>query len=242
MCGGCAVEHVARNQFSSNAEMWRGGAWRDSLWRARDFAPRDEAPMGGGIRTGFVALDAALFDRGWPRQGLAELLCDVCGIGELRLLMPALASLAKEEARWIAWVAPPFVPYAPALEAAGVDLGKVLLIRPGSHREALWGLQQALRTGACSAVLGWLPEASLGFSELRRLALAARQGGTWGVLFRPRRAADAASGAELRLRLSPGLGNRLRVDVVKRRGGWQLPGIEVGLDASFANHGSGRLA
>ena len=223
------MEHLAESAPSFVAE-----GWRERLWRARDVASpgadRSEHLEAAGIRTGFPALDAAF--RGWPRQGLAELLCDVCGCGELRLLMPALATLAAEEDRWIAWVAPPFVPYAPALQAAGVELGKLLLIRPCGKGEALWTLQQALKTGACSAVLGWLPEASLGFSELRRLSLAAREGGTWGGLFRPARAANAASGAELRLRLAPAPGDRLRVDVVKRRGGWPLPGIEVHLASS----------
>lgn len=212
--------------------VWRvGGAFASGplaakvacdVWQA-DAEQADE----GGVHTGFAALDAAFFHRGWPRAGLTELLCETCGIGELRLLAPALAALCRNEARSIALVAPPFVPYPQALGGVGVDVGKILLIRPRNRHEALWAMEQALRIGACSAVLGWLSEKSLGFSNLRRLLLAARQGEAWGSLFRPAQAANGASAAELRLHLSPGSGNRLRVNVIKRRGGWPLSGIEL---------------
>ena len=207
-----------------------------SLWRARDFAQDAAGQRSSGIGTGFAALDAALFDRGWPRAGLVELLGDTWGIGELRLLLPALVTLTATENRWIAWIDPPFVPYAPALEAAGIDLAKVLLIRPEGKGEAIWALEQALKTGACSAVLGWLPETELGFSELRRLLIAARQGGAWCTLFRPGSAARSASGAELRLRLTPQGCDLLQVEIVKRRGGWPLAGIAVDLGTPPAQH------
>ena len=215
------------------------------VWRAGDASASGAAPGAGvlsrlskavrgawqadesGVHTGFAALDAAFLHRGWPRAGLTELLCAACGIGELRLLAPALTALCRNEARAIALVMPPFVPYPPALRDLGVDVAKVLLIHPRNQREALWAMQQALGAGACSAVLGWLPETSLGFANLRRLLLAARQGEAWGCLFRPAQAAASASAAELRLHLSPRPGGRLRVDVVKRRGGWPLSGIEL---------------
>ena len=202
------------------------------VWRAGDAAAAHGTRQGdeGGVPTGFAALDAAFLHRGWPRAGLTELLCDACGIGELRLLAPGLTALCRNEARAIALVMPPFVPYPPALRDIGVDVARVLLIRPRNQREALWAMQQALGTGACSAVLGWLPETSLGFANLRRLLLAARQGEAWGCLFRPAQAAENASAAELRLHLSPLPGGRLRVDVVKRRGGWPLSGIELDVE------------
>jgi cell division inhibitor SulA/protein ImuA len=200
---------------------------QDKLWRACDLPGRQVRRA--GIGTGFPLLDAELADRGWPRAGLAELLCTSQCSGELRLLAPALAELSCLDSRAIAWVAPPYIPYAPALAAAGIDLARLLLIYPQSHRDALWALEQALCTGACSAVLGWLAESRLRFAEVRRLQLAAVQGRTWGCLFRPARAARDASAAQLRLRLAPLPGDRLQVDVVKRRGGWPLAGLEVAL-------------
>ncbi|MDE0422267.1 MAG: translesion DNA synthesis-associated protein ImuA [Gammaproteobacteria bacterium] len=201
-----------------------------NLWRASELpALRFGGIKSDGIASGFAALDDVLFDRGWPRAGLVELLLNDPGIGELSLLAPALASLSTREARLIAWIAPPFVPFAPALDAAGIDVSKMLLVYPDNHADALWTFEQVLKTGACSALLGWLAEHKLKFAEIRRLQFAARQGRTWASLFRPATAVGNASPAELRLRLGSRRGG-LRLDVVKRRSGWPLSDIELDFD------------
>src|SRR5690349_3153029 len=64
------------------------------LWRAREQAGgTSSAPA--GLPTGHAALDRCLPGQGWPQQGLIEILCDQPGIGELALLMPALARLCS---------------------------------------------------------------------------------------------------------------------------------------------------
>ena len=50
------------------------------------------------------------------------------GIGELALLMPALAKLTRRRQR-VVFVAPPYIPYAPAL-VPGLDLRYVVQINP----------------------------------------------------------------------------------------------------------------
>ena len=55
--------------------------------------------------------------------------------------------------------------------------------------------------------------------SLRRLQLAAETGNALAVLYRPRRAADTASPAALRLELEP-TATGLHIRVLKRRGGW----------------------
>ena len=210
-----------------------------NLWRASELPGLRGGIKADGIGSGFPALDEALFDRGWPRGGLVELLLDDPGVGELSLLGPALALLSTTEERLVAWIAPPFVPYPPALGAAGIDVSKVLMVHPDNHADALWAFEQVLKTGACSALLGWLAERELKFAEIRRLQFAARQGRTWASLFRPATAAASASPAELRLRLWPRRPvsrsahrwGGLRLDIVKRRGGWPLSGIELDFDA-----------
>ncbi|MCE2459300.1 MAG: translesion DNA synthesis-associated protein ImuA [Pseudomonadales bacterium] len=204
-----------------------------NLWRASELPGlRSAGIKSDGIETGFPGLDDVLFDQGWPRTGLTELLLDDPGIGELTLLASALASLSATEERLIAWIAPPFVPFAPALAAVGIDVSKMLLVYPDNHADALWTFEQVLKTGACSALLGWLAEHELKFAEIRRLQFAARQGRTWAGLFRPTTAAGNASPAELRLRLWPRPGG-LQLDVIKRRGGWPLSGIELDFDADI---------
>ena len=200
------------------------------LWRAGEIGGPGEAVA--ATSTGFDALDAHLTGNGWPQAGLIELMLSTAGIGELRLLAPALRTLSRA-ARWIAWVNPPFIPYAPALAALDIDIAKILLVHPKRPEQALWAMEQASRSGTCSAVLGWLDERRLTHTATRRLQLAAKQGGTLGCLFRPAPAAESASMAELRLQLEPATDGALGVSIVKRRGGWPVPGLNIPINGQL---------
>lgn len=184
-----------------------------SLWRGRGETPRLQRVL----PSGYAEFDAILPGGGWPVGGLIELLTGHRGIGALRLLMPVLARLSQEQ-RWLAWIAPPYLPYAPALASSGVDLSRLLLVHPRSHADTLWATEQALRSGTCGAVLGWLEESTPGV--LRRLQLAAESGDSLGVLFRSERAVSQASPAALRLRLVPEREGWLNLEIVKCRGSW----------------------
>lgn len=181
------------------------------IWRGD---PRAQTAA-AALPTGFATLDAVLPGGGWPRGALTELLIARQGIGELRLLTPALARLPETDG-WIAWVAPPYVPYAAALAAAGIDLKRLLVAKPATPDDAWWTAEQALRSGACGALLAWLRAADE--RRLRRLQLAAETSHAWGVLFRHARAAGERSPAALRLLLEPA-SEGLAVHVLKRRGG-----------------------
>lgn len=199
------------------------------LWRA-SAAPARSIPA--PLSTGDPAFDALLPDQGWPRADLGECLTNGCGIGELRLLMPAIAALSRDETRWVAWINPPHIPYAPALAGHGVVLERMLLVRPPAPRDTLWVIEQALRTGTCSMVLAW-PDPRLRYADLRRLQLAAAQGNTFGVLFRPEQAAREASPAPLRLQVrDSGCSDRVDVRILKRRGGWAGDFIPVQLPST----------
>jgi hypothetical protein len=181
------------------------------IWRGNQRAQTAE----DALPTGFAVLDELLPGGGWPRGALTEVLLSRQGIGELRLLTPTLARLSEEEG-WLAWVAPPYVPYAAALAAAGIDLKRLVVAKPPSEADAWWTAEQALRSGACGALLAWLRAADE--RRMRRLQLAAETGHTWGVLFRHARAAQDRSPAALRLLLEPST-DGLAVTVLKRRGG-----------------------
>ncbi|MCB1916565.1 MAG: translesion DNA synthesis-associated protein ImuA [Rhodocyclaceae bacterium] len=180
------------------------------VWRGARFA----APPPSGRPSGFAALDAVLPGGGWPRGALIELLCEQPGIGELSLLLPQMRQVAAP--RWLAWVAPPWTPYAPALAQAGVPLERLLWVAPERPREIRWATRQALLSGSCALVLTWQSE--LDMAALRRLQLAAEQGATPLFLFRRRRAALQPSPAALRLQLDVGDDGELSVRVLKRRG------------------------
>lgn len=166
------------------------------------------------LRSGHAALDAQLPGGGWPLGALTELLSDVPGIGELELLLPALIELARA-GRPIIWVAPPYLPYAPALAQRGLPLERVLLIEAPRVQESLWATEQALRCPAVGAVLNW--SAHIVDRSLRRLQLAAEAGGTFGLLHRPAEAAREPSAAALRLVLQPAE-EGLIVEIRKSRG------------------------
>ena len=201
-----------------------------AIWRGRSVA------RVAAISTGFEALDRTLPGQGWPRAGLIEILVARIGVGELYLLLPALAALTQRaSARWCAWISPPFEPFAPALAAHGVALDRVFVARG----ESAWAFEQALGSGACEAVLGWAGKSPVGASksrgrlartrkakatpalrarDIRRLQLAAEKGRTLGVLFRPRQAENESSSAVLRLVVEPAE-QGARVTLLKSRGG-----------------------
>lgn len=167
-----------------------------------------------GMPSGFDMLDAALPGRGWPAGELTELLADAKGIGELHLVLPALRALTSSGKR-VVWLAPPHLPYAPALAAAGVDLAQLAVVQARRRTDALWSAEQVLRSGASQGLLAWVPR--LRYVELQRLAVAAEAGGALAFVFRPSSAAREPSPAGLRLALEPGAGE-LVVRIVKRRG------------------------
>src|SRR5262245_28287632 len=166
---------------------------RQAVWRGA--ASPGEVPA---VPSGYPALDRELPGGGWPCGALTELLGERQGIGELQLVLPALAALTARGRR-VAWLAPPHLPYAPALAAAGVDLVHLAVVRAPGRRDALWAAEQVLHAGSCHALLAWLPQAR--YPELRRLAVAAGAGHACALLFRPRAAAAEPTPARLRLAL-----------------------------------------
>jgi hypothetical protein len=182
------------------------------------------APPEPGLPTGFSALDASLPGGGWPLGALTEVLPAAPGVGEIGLLLPALSRLSRE-GRWLAWIDPPHIPYAPALAAAGVDLSRLVTVRPECPEDALWAAEQALGSGAPGAVLMWPPAAPGAMSDkaLRRLQLAAERGRAWGILFRPPRAEAVPSPAALRLAVLPAAETGIEVRVFKCRRGGTVP-------------------
>jgi hypothetical protein len=165
------------------------------------------------LATGCAALDAELPGGGWPRGALSEILVEQDGIGEFGLVVPALAALTQARQR-VVLIAPPYVPYAPALAEAGVDLKHLVQIDAGAV-DAYWTAEQCLRAGCCGAVLNWLPAAD--YRQLRRLQLAAETGAALAFVFRPAGALTQASPAALRLRVSVD-GDATAIDILKCRG------------------------
>jgi hypothetical protein len=195
-----------------------GALLRDArVWRARGAATAAQAT----VSTGWPRLDARLPQGGWPLGTLVELLLPAAGVGELKLLLPALGVLAaqpqeRETQRWLAWIGPPHTPYPPALAQGGIRPDRLLLVAAGRPQDRLWAVEQALRSDSCVAVLAWLD--AVDDRWLRRLKLAAETGRALAVLFRPLRCRAQSSPAALRIALEATPGG-LEAWVLKSRGG-----------------------
>ncbi|HCZ13165.1 MAG TPA: translesion DNA synthesis-associated protein ImuA [Accumulibacter sp.] len=194
---------------------------RADVWRGATLA---RAPL-PGVPTGFAELDRELPGGGWPRGGLTEILPLRRGIGELSLLLPALARLSSDELAWLVCVAPPHPLHAPALQKCGVDLSR-LLVASAPGRDAAWACERSLVADGVGAVVAWLPEVQA--TSLRRLQLAAESSRTLLFVFRPAACVSQSSPAPLRLALD-GDGEQLRVRLLKRRGGAQPAPLPIAI-------------
>jgi protein ImuA len=180
------------------------------------------------LASGFARLDAELPDGGWPRGALSELLLAHPGVGEMRLLAPALVA-TQRDGRLVMLFDPPAALAAAALAALGFAVDELLVVEtrarlaPGS--DGLWALEQSLKSGHVGAIVAWLPE-RLRAERLRRLQLAAHRHD--GVAFVLREAAAAArpTAAPLRVALHAGGADRIQLRVLKRRG----PPLETQLE------------
>jgi hypothetical protein len=180
------------------------------LWRGDRLARADNV-----VASGFPSLDRELPGGGWPKAVLTELLVDAEGIGELSLLLPALKRLTQA-GEWIALVAPPHIPYAPALAARGVDPARVIVIEAEEDKHRWWAAEQVLRANSVGALLFW--PRTWADQRTRRLQLAAQESQTLAFLFTSTARVAQPSPSPLRIRLSLS-GKRLSVDIFKRRGG-----------------------
>jgi len=117
----------------------------------------------------------------------------------------------------------------------GIEPGRLLIVRPRTEAEALWALEEVLRSGAADLAIGAVEGASL--TQTRRLDMAAREAGATAALLRLK-PGEPLSAARRRWRVSalpsapdpwderaPGR-PRWRAELVRRRDGapgcWDL--------------------
>ncbi|WP_269531376.1 translesion DNA synthesis-associated protein ImuA [Chitinimonas sp. BJYL2] len=192
---------TALNDLLLHPGIWRGDGYTAALPEVTDC---DHA-----------ALAPVLPGGGWPKAAVTEVLVNRAGCGELKLLLPVLARLTQA-GQQVVLIAPPHIPYAPAWQAAGVDLRRLTWVAAESDADAQWATEQALRETGCGAVVAWFRQ-SLSDRCARRLQLAAEQGGGHGFVMRQGAAEQAASPFTLRLGVESVAGG-VAVRVLKRRG------------------------
>ena len=193
-----------------------------ALWRGSQLARL----QGQTVDTGYAVLSAELPGGGWPLGTLIELLVQQPGVGEVRLLRPALAAVSR---RPIALVQPPHRPNSLAFAYLGVPLDKLLQVRASKLADALWSAEQILKTGSCGALVFWQQYART--ESLRRLHMAAQSSETLFLMVRPLASAADSSPATLRLCVRPA-GDGIAVDIIKRKGPIRAERLSVTLQPS----------
>lgn len=134
--------------------------------------------------TGCAAMDAWLPQGGLHPASLTEWVAahDSVAAGSLAILAAA-HRLRQISDRPLVVVDPEGSLYPPALEALGVPVERLILLRPRSSADAIWAIDQSLRSGAVAAVWAMLAM-RLEDRDARRLQLAAETGRTPGLLVR----------------------------------------------------------
>lgn len=90
--------------------------------------PQPQAPP--VLELAWPGLESALPDRGLPR-GVVELACpNALGGATSVALAAARSGQARSRSSWCAWIDPEGTLHAPGVEAAGIDLKRMLVVRP----------------------------------------------------------------------------------------------------------------
>jgi protein ImuA len=187
----------------------------------------------GLVSSGHAGLDRLLPEGGFRRGSLVEWLASGPGSGAATLAL-ATASQAARQRGALVVVDRRGLFYPPAAVNLGIDPRRLIVVRPENDEDHAWALDQTLRWRGVAAV--WCCPQTTDAHTLRRWQLAAETGGALGLLVRSEAARDEPSWAELRLAVTPlpaeqgvGSGRRLRVELVRARGGRVGAAIELEL-------------
>ena len=209
-----------------------------SLWKGS----LSGATPSQSLSTGFEVLDSALPTAGWPLGAAIEIIPIAVGIGELRLMLPSIRQATKDQ-HYVLIINIPYIPYAPALLQAGVDLNYLLLIRPPNQSDAWWAAEKALRNQACKMVLLWSDglkkknKHSINDTIIRRLQMAARIGNSLLVLYRcidqdKKKGLNQSPWTAARLKLSAIGEDSLQVKILKATGTHRRPCVQLNFNES----------
>jgi protein ImuA len=140
----------------------------------------DQLLPGGGLRHGMLIEWLSAFDQlGAATLGLISAR-EACSEGGVLVVVDRAQTF-----------------YPPAAAAWGIDLERLIVVRPRNARDELWASVQALLSPVVVAL--WANIERLDSKAFRRLQLAAEAGRTLGVLMRPATARGQPTWADARL-------------------------------------------
>ncbi|MEX0728623.1 MAG: hypothetical protein WD065_20285 [Planctomycetaceae bacterium] len=184
------------------------------------------SPNDGVLSTGSEALDRLFPRQGMSRGSLIEWIGGIGG-GAGVLSLGVARHLLNANCGEIVVIDRQRSFYPVCAAAWGLDLKRLLVVRPATAQEELWAYDQCLRSEAVVVVWGYIDR--LTSRNFRRMQLAAEAGRGLGLLIRPPQAANEPTWADVRLQVEPcpsvGHSPRYRVQVLHCRGG--QPGGET---------------
>ncbi len=173
------------------------------------------------ISTGLPELDALAPGGGFALGAIHEVLGVTATPPFLLPVLVARAAAGRGQGGWVAWCDPRGELYPPAVEALGLPLDRLLVLRPKAPADALWAIAECLRCKGVAACVAAPPRLSR--VQARRLQLAAERGGGLGILIRPAGAVHSPYAAATRWMARPAPGGRMiqrcSVELVHGHGG-----------------------
>lgn len=208
------------------------------------------------VPLGLAAIDRRLPWGGLPRAALHEIVAgedaptaETAAAGFATVLLGRFSAAAGNggaPAGPVLWCRRAAHGFRPGLLGAGLarfglDPARLILVQAASTRDILWTLEEALRSRALAAVLGEVDGNAQAVDDraLRRLQLAAEDGGTAALLLRPS-GLGRAGPAVTRWRVTARPRRRWRLELTGGRGGgrpgawlveWRAGGWSGGRDA-----------
>jgi recombination protein RecA len=184
------------------------------------------------LALGWPEVDALLPDGGLPR-GVVELSTPRALGGATSVALAAVrAAQAKDPRAWCAWIDPESTLYAPGAAYAGVDLSRLLVVRPPRAEMARVAVKTCASRGLEIVVVDFDPILASGFklqasgkrrvpdaTIIRRLALAAEEAGATVILLTDSRSPRAALPVARRIEMSRTSTDDLSMRVAKDRFG-----------------------
>lgn len=149
----------------------------------------DNALPGGGYSLGTIVEWVDDHQRGGERSAGGF------GNGSLYLALTAARCAMQESNKYVVVIDSEESFYPPAALYMGLALERIIVLRPPSYDDAMWAIDQSLRSSAVAAVVARLDK--LSDLNARRFQLAAEQNGALGLFLRPASARSQPSWSEV---------------------------------------------
>jgi protein ImuA len=248
--GGSGPERLVHGSVRSERESLDRDGVMSRLSREIRSLETSGRPAGSWISSGSSAMDRCLPGGGYALGSMVELVHGMGGVtrvpGEgdrsrvrsglpvrgLGVLAIALR-LAREwiaDGKYLVVVDREERLYVPGLVSLGIPCERLIVLRPRSESDAIWGMDQALRSPAVGGVIASVQH--LDDRVARRLQLATEQGGGLGILLR-----DVVSA-----RLHPSWSEvQWRVQAAERDRNWEMRWFDLELMRANGGQTGGRV-